>query len=366
VYLVTTRRAILYPPLRSYDRRQLHNKMELRESSYQEDAGSLIFEIEEHIEAKSGTQRANERGFERRVTEHGFKDIADVVEVEKLIRTTIIRNKPGQADEDLEGGADAQEPPAVVDDNIKPAGAAPGAYASRLAAPAEDAQAAPAQGKKKKQVSQEAVEASRGLIEESPVSQRIKDRALKRLDDDERVLWVGQPHQKLILLRSLMPAGFSLVVAVVLIVLALKQPSWMMWLMATVFLGAAIVLPIVQRVRARLTLYVLTHRRATVWEPNAIGKMKACDYTVEKLSRMFRRNALFVKGAGDLVFRTLTQITTTSYYKQRRGGGRTFTGSQTSVQTFYWGFLAIDEVAHVEGLINEHLVGPYLDRIHQD
>src|SRR5262249_21923408 len=74
VYLVTPRRVVLYPPLRSYDRRQLHNKMELRESSYQEGAGSLIFEIEEHIEAKSGMQRPGQKGFERHVTEHGFKD----------------------------------------------------------------------------------------------------------------------------------------------------------------------------------------------------------------------------------------------------------------------------------------------------
>jgi hypothetical protein len=58
VYLVTTRRTILYPLLRSYDRRQLHQKMELRESSYVEGAGSLIFEIDVQLEAKAGRQRA--------------------------------------------------------------------------------------------------------------------------------------------------------------------------------------------------------------------------------------------------------------------------------------------------------------------
>src|SRR5262249_6055965 len=152
----------------------------------------------ETIEAKSGMQRSGQSGFERKVTEYGFKDIADVVAVEKLIRNTILRNKPAPADEDLEDAADVEQPIGGV----------------------------AVQEARKKKVSPQDVEASRELIEDSPVSQRTRDRALERLDDDERVLWVGQPHLKLILLRSLMPAGFCLVAAVVLVIFALKQPSW--------------------------------------------------------------------------------------------------------------------------------------------
>ena len=90
------------------------------------------------------------------------------------------------------------------------------------------------------------------------------------------------------------------------------------------------------------------------------------EYGPARLSGMKKQTSWIVKGAGDLVFRTLTKITTTHYYKQGRGGGgRNYVGSRSQVQTFYWGFLAIADVAHVEGLINEHLVEPYLNRIHQ-
>jgi hypothetical protein len=361
VYLVTTRRAILYPLLRSYDRRQLHNKMELRESSYVEGAGSLIFEIDVQVEAKAGRQRAGQSTVEEKRMEYGFKDIANVAAVEKLIRKSILLTKPARDDEDIEDEVETEEPaagnvqrasPSVKDDNIK---AAPGVSGSWV--DADEAEETPARRKKK--VSAEAVETSRRLIEDLPVSERAKDKALNRLDDDEVVLWVGQPLEKLVLLRALMPAITTLVIAVVLVVVAVRQ-TWIGWLPAGALLIAAIAIPIVKRLLARHTFYVLTQRRATVWEPNFIGKLTVCDYTKEILSRMKRRNALFVKGAGDLVFRTLTKITTTHY---RGRGARA--GSESQVQVIYWGFLAIADVAHVEALINEHIVEPYLDRIHE-
>jgi hypothetical protein len=360
VYLVTTRRTILYPVLRSYDRRQLHQKMVLRESSYVEGAGSLIFEVDVQLEAKAGMQRAGHSTVEEKRMEHGFKDIADVAAVEKLIRKTILLTKPGKEDEGVEDELEDEVEPAsadkvkksVRDDNIKPAPSRSGSWLDP-----DELDEAP--GRRQKKASQEEVETARGLIEESPVSERLKDRAVNRLDDDEVVLWVGQPLQKLILLRSLMPAIFTLAIAVVLAVVAVKQQAWMGWLAGGALVVAAVALPIVKRLRARGTLYVLTQRRATVWEPNLIGRLTVCDYTVEILAKMRRRNAIFVKGAGDLVFRTLTKITTTHY---RGRGGRA--GSESHVQTIYWGFLAIADVARVEALINENIVEPYLDRIH--
>jgi hypothetical protein len=367
VYLVTTRRAILYPLLRSYDRRQLHNKMELRESSYVEGAGSLIFEIDAQLEAKAGVQRPGQSTVEEKRMEYGFKDIANVAAVEKLIRKTILLTKPAKEDEsdEDEDGAEVQvakkvkkASPAVQDDNTKPAPGVSGSWVD-----ADEAEEPPARRKKK--VSPEAVEASHRLIEDLPVSERAKDKALNRLDDDEVVLWVGKPLEKLVLLRALLPATITLIIAVVLGVVAINQKAWMGWAAAGALLVAAVAIPIVKRLLARRTFYVLTQRRATVWEPNLIGKLTVCDYTKETLSRMKRRNALFVKGAGDLVFRTLTKITTTHYHTKRRGGGRQHTGSESQVQVIYWGFLAIADVAQVEALINENIVEPYLDKIHE-
>jgi hypothetical protein len=294
--------------------------------------------------------------------EYGFMDIADVAAVEKLIRKTILLTKPARQEEEIEDEAGAEEEvvenlnrasPSVRDDNIK---AAPGVSGSWV----DDNEAEEAPARRRKKVSPETIEASRQLIEALSISAKAKDKAINRLDDDEEVLWVGQPLEKLVLIRALAPAITSLVIAVVLGVVAMRDKFWIGWVVAGILLVAAVAIPIVKRLRARGTFYVLTQRRATVWEPNMIGKLTVCDYTKEILSRMKRRNALFVKGAGDLVFRTLTKITTTHYRSTRPGGG----GSESQVQVIYWGFLALADVAQVEALINEHIVEPYLDQIH--
>src|SRR4051812_36037713 len=220
--------------------------MELRESPYQEGAGSLIFEVQVEYEAKPGMQRSGQNTVTEKRTEHGFMDIADVVAIEKLIRNTILRTKPGKADEDLEDGADAagqvvrvaakevKAPASVQNANIKPAPVAAGSWPD-----ADEAEEAPGAGKKKKKIRPQTVEASRGLIEDSPVSERVKERALNRLDDDEVVLWVGQPVEKLILIRSLGPAIFSLVIAVILAVIS-RKTEWTTWVFAGALLVAAV------------------------------------------------------------------------------------------------------------------------------
>ena len=360
VYLITTRRVIMYPPVRSYNRRQLHNKLELRESSLVEGAGSLIFEI--HIEylAKlggggpmGGPRRMGRRmgggmadsGVEKQVTEYGFKDIANVADIEKLIRNTILRGNVPPAEElDQDTGDHNQE-----------SGGVECASASRASVP-------PHSGRPKK-VSRESVDAGRALIEDFDISDKVKTRALRRLDDDEKVIWVGKPVQKLVLVRSLGPALAALAAAVFTAVMAfqdLENTGTRLLPVSGVSLATAVGVPIVRRLRAARTLYVLTRRRATVWEPNLLGIMTVCDYTPDVLSRMFRRQSWFVKGAGDLVFRSLTKITTTHTY-DRRGGYR---GSRTSIVKYYWGFMAIDNVTEVEKLINDQVVEPFLDRVH--
>jgi hypothetical protein len=174
---------------------------------------------------------------------------------------------------------------------------------------------------------------------------------------------VGKPVQKLVLVRSLGPALMALAAGVFTAVMALRDlenTGTRLLPVSGVSLATAVGVPIVRRLRAARTLYVLTRRRATVWEPNLLGIMTVCDYTPDVLSRMFRRQSWFVKGAGDLVFRSLTKITTTHTY-DKRGGYR---GSRTSIVKYYWGFMAIDDVNEVEKLINDQVVEPFLDRVH--
>jgi hypothetical protein len=356
VYLVTNRRAIMYPPMRSYNRRQLHNKLELRESSYQEGAGSLIFEVKVEYEAGMSPLGAgrgsrgrlgpgpSNSGVKKTVTEYGFTDIADVIRVEKLIRNTILRRNADVTEDERDS---------CGDDMVE--------AASNSSGPAIDDDAKETPRKAKKPVGGANVEASRELIEDVQVSQSLKDRALDRLDDDERVIWVGQPCQKLILIRALGVSLVALIAAIVFAGLALRNPAreWVSLVAAGGALAFAIGTPIVRRLRAARTLYVLTQRRATVFEPNLLLVMTACDYRADVLSRMSRRNSWFVKGAGDLVFKTLTKITTTHTY-DRRGG---YQGSRTSIITYYWGFLAVEDAKDVERLINDHVVEPFLDRV---
>jgi hypothetical protein len=56
---------------------------------------------------------------------------------------------------------------------------------------------------------------------------------------------------------------------------------------------------------------------------------------------------IFGGDAGDLVFRSVTTITTTHH---SRGG------TSTSVSTTYYGFLGIRELDHIEGLIRQTLL----------
>lgn len=120
-------------------------------------------------------------------------------------------------------------------------------------------------------------------------------------------------------------------------------------------------IPVVQRLKAHNTGYVLTNKRCLVFEPNFIGQMKLTAYLPDIVARMRRRNSWVHKGGGDLIFRTVTTITTTHYRDRRTGASR---GSNTSVSEVHYGFMAIDEVGRVERIVNERLVEPYLDRVH--
>jgi hypothetical protein len=80
---------------------------------------------------------------------------------------------------------------------------------------------------------------------------------------------------------------------------------------------------------------------------------------------MFRRNSWFIKGAGDLVFRKQTVIRQTRYVKRQTGpyyAGHSKGTVRSSATTYYWGFLAIEDVAHVEELVIDQVITPFQNK----
>jgi len=202
------------------------------------------------------------------------------------------------------------------------------------------------------------------LLEQFAMTKSIKDKARAHLEASESVLWVGKPTPKLILVRSLVVLVGGFVAAVALAII-LRGNLALALLAFVVLMGIAVGTPLLRLWRATRTLYVLTGRRATVWEPNRFGILTVRDYTPDVLSKMFRRNSWFIKGAGDLVFHKKTVITQTTYVKRNTGpyhashrGGTT----RSTMTTYYWGFMAIDDVAYVEQIINDQVIAPYRNR----
>ena len=361
-YVVTNRRVIIYKSgwggNKAYDRRQLMTKLERRDSRWLEGAGDLVFERTVTYSGNDTRGRAGGGGGPKKeVEEHGFMDVANVRDVENLIRNTIILRKPTRAEEKAEAEkapaeARGKKPagPAAKDDNIKSA-------RSKASWLTDD------------EVAEVGLEPEpggddRGLIDDSDLPDKLKARVHNHLYDDETVFWVGRPHQKIVFMRSLLPAGVTLLIAGVMAFTLLfsgnANPDWWMYLVVAVLAVAGFLTPLYFRLRAHFTAYVLTSKRCVVFEPNAIGHTTVTPYMPDIVARMRRRNSWVLKGGGDLIFRTVTVIKTTKYVDRR---GRNM-GSETNVTQHHYGFMAIDGVGRVEKIINARLVEPYLDRVH--
>ena len=104
------------------------------------------------------------------------------------------------------------------------------------------------------------------------------------------------------------------------------------------------------------TFYLLTNRRCVVWMSNWLGFVDMETYNPAQLLNMQRNDLwIFGKGAGDLVFRSVTTVTI-SHGRHGRGGGVT-----SSTKKF--GFLSVENVRDVERLIRENLTDRLADRL---
>src|SRR5205085_514192 len=118
--------------------------------------------------------------------------------------------------------------------------------------------------------------------------------------------------------------------------------------------------PVMKLRQARLGWYAVTDRRAIVFHVSIIGKAgKATTYVPAELRAMRVAKSWFVKGGGDLIFRTEVREQRTRYVDRRTG--RT-TRTETQRTVIHYGFLGIEDVKEVESLIHEVLLSRDRDR----
>ena len=102
-----------------------------------------------------------------------------------------------------------------------------------------------------------------------------------------------------------------------------------------------------ERKKALGSAYVITNKRCITFLPGWFSGPAPTSYYPDLVQHMRRMPSwIFGDGAGDIVFRSVTTVTTTYH---RRGG------ASTSVSTTYYGFLGIRNLDEVEGRIRHAL-----------
>lgn len=187
----------------------------------------------------------------------------------------------------------------------------------------------------------------------------------EELSRGEVLYFACRPSEEIAKKRALMATlggiffsllGVGMVVAV-LTVLSDKIPIYVV-IVPCIFVLVGILLailgPIMTNRQARLGWYAVTDRRAIVFNINLWGKAGHVEvYAPEQLRKMWIKKSFWVKGGGDLVFRTEVHDNRTRYVDRRTGQTVRQTGTRTE---HHFGFLGIEDVKEVEALIHEVLL----------
>jgi hypothetical protein len=398
-YVVTNRRALLVeislwqrgPVARCYLPQKLLG-LERRDHPTVPGAGDLIFEYEFIIpgntfNARTGsliqpTTTGGVSNAPQRVP-RGFMHLDQARDVEDLIRTNLLLPLEEALDTPRAAAAEpgAPEHPASVLSVACACGVileAPSALAgTKLKCPRCAAAVALAPGEDAAGVAVAPV----SCREDGSVPADLKAKALAGLDPKEKVVWIGQPDARLILLRSggyLAAGGAGVLVALLWLVIALAPPraaaprpqggkpaaaartrlqASNLLLPAGLFLvsGCVAAVALLRWKTATRTCYALTNRRALVYKESPFGPTRD-SYSPLEVSGMRRSDSWLFAGTGDLIFRTVQVVSTTS---QRTGPWK------TSVKTVHYGFLAVPELSAVEKLVRETLIDRFVDKLNQ-
>jgi hypothetical protein len=216
--------------------------------------------------------------------------------------------------------------------------------------------------------------------EDAAVPADLKDKLLKGLDAREKPVWIGQPVPTLVLARSsgyLALGGIGILAALIWFVILLTpapapppplksgkqaaptpadQSTGNLWMLpASLFVVSAGVsaVALLRWHTATRTCYVLTNRRALVYKESLFGSTRD-SYSPLEVSNMRRSDSWLAAGSGDLIFRTVYVVSTSS---NRRGG------FSQSVRAVHYGFLAIAHVGEVEKVVRETLIDRFVDKL---
>ncbi len=269
---------------------------------------------------------------------------------------------------------------------VKPAPAArPPAKPAAALAPDAGGNAKPAPGGPRRAPAEapdddnvkEAPAVARTAPEGADVPEELRERIREELTKGERIVWLGQPDPKLVLLKNLAVSSIAVLVLLVMtgsgvrrMAAGPRDRNGGALLAGIGLLGCAIAVtvPFFQRWKATKSCYALTSRRAIVLDRNVIGVPQMTSYNPADLAGMRRREWWFFQEAGDVIFRTKVTITVTDHYA-RGGRGRGFggpggyMGSSVRKSVTHYGFLAVRQPRQVEALIRETLVDPILDKL---
>lgn len=406
-YVVTNRRAILFEKgflglepgnitslksmlgvrNKSYHPHELVG-MERRNNDQVPGAGDLVFEyifsIGSNCTAFPGTTGTVQRTDVPQRIPRGFFYLDQVAEVENLIRATLLTKLEKALDQGTRAVAPPPRPVREERSSTAPATCACGA-----ALQATDNQAG--RSLKCPQCEATLVVPSRAAArtatgpqpcqEDSDVPADLKAKILAELGSNEHLVWIAQPVAALVFRRSLgYLVGGGLVAALTLLWLVIgfigssaasapagKKAVGMQRAPAhptipgigtfpiILLVGAAccMAVPLYRWKMAQRSCYALTNRRALVLRPSLFGPNRE-SYPPMEVMRMRRGDSWLLAGGGDLIFRSVTTVTTSRSSR---------TGSSRSVSTTHYGFLDIARVKEVEKLVRETLIDPLADRL---
>jgi hypothetical protein len=212
----------------------------------------------------------------------------------------------------------------------------------------------------------ELAEGPTGDVTDDPLAvlpPHLAERVTSELTAGELVVWAAQPSPAVTrraAIQGIAVTGCGVLVAGV-IALGLLGAGGNGTAMGAIFGGFALLFLVAMVLAPRAvfrqaarTCYVLTNRRAIVSVAWLFSEGEIDSYSPAQLQGMQRRDSWWVRGAGDLVFRTRTTVTVTTY----RDSPATVREKVTR-----YGFLGIDNVREVEKLVREALVNPLTDNM---
>jgi len=200
------------------------------------------------------------------------------------------------------------------------------------------------------------------LFDNSTLPEELDARVRSELDQNEQLLWVGQPRpgrlarQALPLVLFGIPwTAFSLfwIAMASGMLFGANRPGGPFNAITIIFpvfglpfvvIGLAMLsAPYWVRRKAKRTCYALTDRRAIVWEAGHFGSVEVRSYGPKDLTKI--RRVQYPDGSGDLIFEEVISF------------GQTSRGARTTSTTRH-GFLAIPDVRAIEELLRKALLPP--------